>query len=814
MYKISWPCIMTRSKKLLILLVLVLAVYSSNGPVLSQRNEPIRILVAPDRLRTWSALSVKLNEAIGRSIEPVITNDVTPLYINDLGELAFDQRIEALEVKPEQVNWEVPWSQGILFNLNDQTRPWLRGNLQTFDVHDTVIGLYVTSELIVVPLDTGGWNNQDEMFGFMNVVAGSLTPLPAADREITITAKYLGTQTALACPPICQEIENPPSGEDTVVPITFEVCSSATACRSLVSGTTMRVSEDVIVRAPDGETKNQQLATAEEDVFLGFVEWSDGVSDNPHTVDFAGKTSISLDALYSIRELKTITTNASDAGCSWASPIFGPNWVWVDAEYQTILGPVSEAHIAHEDYFGSHNTQDVNFWVALADEEPYKLLSHTQDGQYGQESNQIEVEWESGSYPLWAWPSGADFIDQGARELETGDLAWVKGNWIYDCGHQDDNIVEGAWTEIHPPVAVAIMRGTQEGIFYLREEVQPNFPEYNPRSVGLLAVQLDVWMNGDGGGAVKEIFCGSEASPYKNIQMCLNSPDSFGIQDVYEWEVPLPTPPKLYPESQFLVSIQRLQPGQPIPEVTPVLDGPDPHLEVKVDLTDYQDTWNTCELEELANCNGDAYGFTIQAGWEVFEYPPDLELLRLTVQDVVVYTDMEGEDGDGEFHIYLEIAPFGVVGSNAHEALHDINSGLLDAEGDGESYSLIRDGNLLVYTLKIRKNSQYNNHWSLRLNGYEDDPIWDDELETLERTFFDYYTIWTPDDGYPDWETNCFPTQNANCMYGREVGFGLLRGSVTSPVPYEDHLTCDNPFQPHCSTHALRYIVESIPLPE
>lgn len=106
---------------------------------------------------------------------------------------------------------------------------------------------------------------------------------------------------------------------------------------------------------------------------------------------------------------------------------------------------------AHEsDNTYNHYMHDLNVFLLL-DPPDRGLLA---DGNFDSamyDSNEIgmlEIEWERGAVPRWAWPAMNDRIT-------------VWGTHIYDCGHGDDpdyiDVVHYR-TEIHPPVGWVIFR--------------------------------------------------------------------------------------------------------------------------------------------------------------------------------------------------------------------------------------------------------------------------------------------------------------------------------------------------------------------
>lgn len=646
---------------------------------------------------------------------------------------------------------------------------------------------------------------------------------------LTITAKYLANDQPIQCPTTCMEVDNPKSGSDTTKPLSFEVCSASTGCFQLESGTSAKVHSNATIKAPDGISRGQQLPALEKDVYLKFQKWNDGVGAFPRTL---GSTADNVDliAYYAAWEPATVATTSSGRGCGNDVEIFlgtGAQWAPVQdqPEFNEIEGPVTDSHVSDTDFYGNHNSNDVNMWVLLSGEEVFKMLSRNVSGQYGQRSGQIVVEWEEGSYPTWAWAS-RETVNQdepAVPKIDDADYVWVKGKWIFDCGHEDDQILQGAWTEIHPPLATAVMRGTREGKLFLKDDVSKYFPDLHKRATGLQGVQVDLWINGDGGGAVESVKC---AMTWAAGMGCVFTP-VFDIRGVYEFDVPLPPAPSpLYSEAKFRVKFLRLQSGQPQPVVTPaVVTSSTTELHVKVDLSNYTDTWQTCTKqntlygENLVNCHGDAYGVTIIAGWEIFSYPPDLHRVRAIINGIQIFDDMEGEDGDGEYKLWLEAGPAAALGGDPLNptivALHNLNPGLNDAAGDGESYPLLQNNSPLMFLFNIRENSTESNKLRLLLDGYEDDPVWDDEIRDLLRVFYSGYSLWDPDNGYPDWAAqppmNCTTLPPASCTYGKETRWGTVRGTSTPPIRYGDQVwgDCSVP----CFNHLLDYTIEELALP-
>src|SRR3954453_3897115 len=111
-----------------------------------------------------------------------------------------------------------------------------------------------------------------------------------------------------------------------------------------------------------------------------------------------------------------------------------PEWVYVyrSPAVRKAAGVVHVIHGAVEDAIIQHESYDMN--ANLVPDKPYRYLmagskaSDTNNfageraGNDAEEFQRLHFEWESGTYPLFAWPG-------------EGDRATIWGSWIWDCGH-------------------------------------------------------------------------------------------------------------------------------------------------------------------------------------------------------------------------------------------------------------------------------------------------------------------------------------------------------------------------------------------
>ena len=167
----------------------------------------------------------------------------------------------------------------------------------------------------------------------------------------------------------------------------------------------------------------------------------------------------------------TATTPSKDSLCegtngipfggdpSWA-PVSGrsnpiePARAFVEAHGQVFYGPTNVGNgrggvfVTHTDIDNNHWTHDINVFVT-PDKDSRGLLG---DGNFNtseyatNEIAALEIEWENGGLPRFAWPAPDDRIT-------------VWGNHIWDCGHGSPDDFR---TEIHPPVGWVVYRQTAD----------------------------------------------------------------------------------------------------------------------------------------------------------------------------------------------------------------------------------------------------------------------------------------------------------------------------------------------------------------
>lgn len=123
-----------------------------------------------------------------------------------------------------------------------------------------------------------------------------------------------------------------------------------------------------------------------------------------------------------------------------------PNTPFVEARGQVFpdFAHRTNPFVTSTDNPFSHYSFDINVFVTL--DAPYRGLLGSGNFSLGGENEhgELEIEWERGGVPLFAYPAPRDRIT-------------IWGSHIWDCGHGGPNKFR---TEIHPPVGWAVYRNT------------------------------------------------------------------------------------------------------------------------------------------------------------------------------------------------------------------------------------------------------------------------------------------------------------------------------------------------------------------
>lgn len=286
--------------------------------------------------------------------------------------------------------------------------------------------------------------------------------------------------------------------------------------------------------------------------------------------------------------------------------LLNPEWAPVDvgadlppvSDPVTIHGTVELAKINEGgDFPGDHFAPDQNTFITV-DPQEMELVGTGNVGARGVEAGSLEVEWEVGLYPLFAWPG-------------TGDRFTGVGRWIWDCGHPDPDPAGTCSTttsqacsidsdcaapvcpscvggescvgvsfnfhsELHPPQAVAISRVGQ-GYFLSGRNGGPR-----------LATRTDVWISPDGGGAGDRCVLTHQANPLLLLSIhCLPLSQPLADVNASDFAFDIPLPPRPHRSKRPIVRVHDRTPkGLPRPAVTTTfVGGSTPFVHAEVDMT-------------------------------------------------------------------------------------------------------------------------------------------------------------------------------------------------------------------------------------
>ncbi len=329
-------------------------------------------------------------------------------------------------------------------------------------------------------------------------------------------------------------------------------------------------------------------------------------------------------------------------------PLVNPEWAPVVAGASPYSAPVllhgtvTGSQVSREDFPSTHVTFDQNTSIDLDPADRGLLATGN-----AREDGELELEWETGSYPAWAWASA-------------GDRIVAAGRWIFDCGHPDPipgtcadagaaacvldsdcaqgvacrGAVVNYRSELHPPQAVAVIRSGGAAPL--------------ARGDGILAgpavpvTRADVFVSPGGGGAgdlCVEAFKGDFDSFIGAPCFPLAAPLALLPQDApplnaadFTFDVPLPA--RTGSVAAFRVVPRDLPAGATaVParlEIVPVLDA-SPHLHAVVHMTE----------ADAAGRLPTGFAATILAGWRggprrAFAH------VRVTLEGIAVLDPLKG----------------------------------------------------------------------------------------------------------------------------------------------------------------------------
>ena len=167
-----------------------------------------------------------------------------------------------------------------------------------------------------------------------------------------------------------------------------------------------------------------------------------------------------------------------------------PQWFTTDVFnpatplYRLVEGRVYHTLVSRKDHPASHNSNDTNAFVEL--DPPFRRLlvdDTAEDKRSLLPFGGIEVEWEEREWP------------EAFRPV-TGDRISALGFHVIDCGHEK-------YTELHPPIAVAVHR-PRAVVLPARVRFQDNDSQPQPTggNVVVPGIVTDLWASLRGGQAL------------------------------------------------------------------------------------------------------------------------------------------------------------------------------------------------------------------------------------------------------------------------------------------------------------------------
>lgn len=366
-----------------------------------------------------------------------------------------------------------------------------------------------------------------------------------------------------------------------------------------------------------------------------------------------------------------------------------PEWVYVyrgDPEVRLLEGTAHVSSPAGEDLPQNHLSYDLT--ANVAPDAPYQYLlagdpnakngnfALGENGQPGEDTNRVHVEWESKVLPQWAWPTEDDRVR-------------IYGPWVWDCGHWGEGVsdpdyflpgsgpftrgqLRGEQTEIHPMQALFVTRA-------------------RPIEAPVRETQTDAFISSQGTAARGEEAC-TKRFPAPQLPAPL-PPPGYGPQWTscvattthqvvndrdYSFFVPAPPPPRRGAALRYRMVRHGADQGSPEEQVTVRRDG------IAV----------TVRFRDRSTTNPMSYGRSFFVGWEAERRTASHLLLDL--RSVKVNNSLDPNPGGspqtspppGEYNLYLDAGGRWLL-------LNDLAPGL-GAVFDGQSFRLDRTLDLFV----------------------------------------------------------------------------------------------------------------------
>ncbi|MFI7130815.1 hypothetical protein ACIBQ1_34355 [Nonomuraea sp. NPDC050153] len=319
--------------------------------------------------------------------------------------------------------------------------------------------------------------------------------------------------------------------------------------------------------------------------------------------------------------------------CALGGGALDPQWVTTSRwdgpqDYELLEGEIGRSRISRKDNFLNHESQDHNFSV-YADGPSRRLVSKRPE--WPEQEYTLGVEWERDHFPERFRPT-------------PGDRASVFGYWIFDCGHPP------FYTEIHPPVGVAVHRPRPVQI---PPDFRPaGFPNGFGRNVFVPGIITNIFFNRHSGEITSNCSDTGLAQPGQKIGgtyyngRCIRGPSP--INRTFTFNIYLPPDPRV-----LMRRLGRTAPPVPIFTRTLGTGGPNPTITRR---TSGDATWLEVSVD-LGSFTGEQYDRKILAAWA---YPAadnwGLRSWRLRLDSMKVHDD--GDDlararGDGDWRFWV-----------------------------------------------------------------------------------------------------------------------------------------------------------------
>ena len=289
-----------------------------------------------------------------------------------------------------------------------------------------------------------------------------------------------------------------------------------------------------------------------------------------------------------------------------------PGWVSVDpSDPQVIIeGTVHHSKMADVDFPFSHDSHDFN-WHVDPDPQYQNRMSDANEVKNGRRL--MEMEWESRYFPTFFW-------------LVAGDRVFVRGRWIFDCGHPP------YYTELHP---VTLSVATRYKPYQFADQNNPSHAN------------------------MTYIYAGGQGGYY--TQKVLGQDYSFNI----------PVPPKPSPNATLVTQVVSTSHAGAAPIMTPVTVDGKQMVQVKLPLSRIPDNtprwwlhdWILAAQRAIVlqkpippknrPANPPTYSAVLASAWKEPTVSKGFRMIRVTFDDYVVKDDHD--TGSGEWNMVIRV---------------------------------------------------------------------------------------------------------------------------------------------------------------